>query len=88
MSRPAYYGCVPKFPVVDANLTADKRKAFELEHHLADIIGPLRAHDVDTATRALAVAVEKYGDEFIEYCKKQPPNVRAMLANVAKFVDA
>ena len=83
---------MPKIPVVDANLTAEQRTAFEFQRYLAEIVRPVsvkprRAHDLETAARAYSLAVERGGDEFLEYCKKLPPNVKAIIAEVAKFID-
>lgn len=82
---------MPKIPVVEANLTAERRRDFEFEHYLAEIVRPvsvmpLRAHDLESASRAYAFAVERGGDEFLEYCAKLPPNVRAIVTEVAKFI--
>lgn len=83
---------MPKIPVVEANLSSEERKEFEFEHYLAEIVRPVsvnprRAHDLENAARAYTLAVERGGDEFLEYCKKLPPSVRAIVADVAKFID-
>jgi hypothetical protein len=75
---------MPKFPVVDANPTAEQRKARECERSVAEVVRALSANDVESAARAFEAAVQRGGNEFLEYCRKLPPEVRSMLADVAK----
>jgi hypothetical protein len=74
---------MPKVPVVDAKLTAEKRKARQCERDLAEVVRALMRHDIERAARAYAVAVERGGDEFLECCQKLPSKWRRMLADVA-----
>jgi hypothetical protein len=76
---------MPKILVVDAHLSAEERKVRECERDLSYVFRALSAHDVESAARAYADAVERGGDEFLNYCQKVPAKLRAMLADVAKF---
>jgi hypothetical protein len=77
---------MPKIPVVDAHLTAEQLKARRCERDLGYVLRALLAHDVESAARAYADAVERGGDEFLECCQRLPAKVRAELADVAKLV--